>query len=384
MRTYADLIDRLRAYVGNDYSEQKSAPVLRAAVGAMQRIGTKHEWAYYKTYAKMVFSASYDTGTIEFDYTGGSSERLLTLTGGTFPDWVGGYGTIVLESVHYDIARRLSPTTATLKPLSNPGADIPAGTTFMIYRNRYDLPSDFISMRKPIQALDNRRIVFQPINVFIAQRNWSETTGQPYMFTVLDNGYGQKQIMLWPPPAEVSTAEYEYRRLPLAPVVQEESRGTVALTSGSTTVTGTSTMFTQAMVGAVLRVSYDSKKPTAFDSVEPPESEYLVESVESTTSLTLTAAATTTVSKRGYTLSSRIDVEEGAMFNLLVQMGYKQLRIALGKNMTNEEAKDYDLAEREAKSADGQSYLGSDVANQDGCLIGVAGSPFRNLPTFNG
>ena len=105
MRTYADLIDRLRAYVGNDYSEQKSAPVLRAAVGAMQRIGTKHEWAYYKTYAKMVFSASYDTGTIEFDYTGGSSERLLTLTGGTFPDWVGGYGTIVLERVHYDICR---------------------------------------------------------------------------------------------------------------------------------------------------------------------------------------------------------------------------------------------------------------------------------------
>lgn len=373
MRSYLDLIDRLRAYIGNDQSSHKSAAVIRSAYEAVEKLPLKHSWQFYSTYAKLITSASYNTGTVAYDHTGGAAERLLTLTGGTFPTWVGGYGTIVLSGVHYDIATRLSSTTAQLKSDNNPGDDIAAGTTYTIYRNRYDLPADFASMTKPIMANDNRVIEKVPIDDFVRRRNWNDGVGTPYMFTLIQSGYGREQLMFWCPPGEVTSCEFQYRRIPLRPLVVEANAGTIATTNGSLTVTGTATEFSQAMVGGVLRVSYDAKPPTAFDSVTPPQYEYRIESVESATSLTLAEAATATVTKRGYTISSRLDVAEGPMFNFLVQMAMKNLRVNLRIDRMGDEVNEYERAEKEAREQDGQNYMGPDVAGTRGMFQGVAG-----------
>lgn len=382
IRTYLDLIDRLRAYVGNDGSDLKSAAVIRAAAEAVQSISQKADWNYYKTVGLFTGSVPYSTGTIEFDFTGGTYERQVTLTGGTWPDWAQ-YGTVAVNNVPYDVSRRISSTVLTLKENSSPSSDIAAGTIYQIYRTRYPLPSNFVSMHKPVINSQYTQLGYVTYDQFLTRRNFNDGPGQPSMFTVIDDGLGQKQVQIWNPPDQAYAFQYEYKRKPVLPVVVDESTGKISLTAASVNVTGVSTMFTQAMNSAVLRVSYDQKKPTAFDSINPPQSEHVIEAVSSTTALELTEAAAQSAASRGYTISSRVDVADGPMFHYLVHLGMKNLRIYLRINMVQGEIQDYERAEREAKDADGQNYTGTDRAVVSQCRVGygrVYGSYTRQIP----
>lgn len=75
-------------------------------------------------------ATTYNTGTVSYDHTGGSSERLVTLSGGSFPAWVDTDAAITIAGVRYPIASVLSSTTLTLNAASstntvnNPGADV--------------------------------------------------------------------------------------------------------------------------------------------------------------------------------------------------------------------------------------------------------------------
>lgn len=363
-------MERLRAYVGNEASDLKSAAVIRAAAEAVQAIAQKHEWNYYRTSGRINCSTPYQTGTIEYDHTGGTYERQLTLTGGTWPTWAS-YGTVVIANVPYDVDRRISDTVVTLRVNSCPSDDVAAGTSYQIYRARYDLPDNYVSMHKPIMTSQYFILSYITYDQFLVRRNLNDGTGQPLYFTIADNGYGRSQIMMWNPPDQEYQLEFEYKRKPYLPVVVDESTGTVNLTSGSLDLTGNSTLFTAAMQGAVIRVSYDQKPPTAFDSVNPPQFEQLIESYVSSTAMTLREAAAYTVNKRAYVISSRLDLMDGPMFDYCVQMGMKRLRIGLRINMVSGEDKDYERAERAAKDADGQLYNGVDRAVVEQC------SPYR-------
>lgn len=362
MRTMADLVDRLRAYLGNDGSEQKSSAVLRAAAESVQAISHKHQWASYKTWGRITTDASQTTGTIAVDVTGGAYERMVTLTGATWPTWAAGYGTIVIDNIPYDVQTRVSSTIVTLKANSCPTSDVAAGTSYTIYRARYDLPTDFVAIWKPIVTNENRTICKITLEEFITRRNCNDTVGTPIVFALVDSGYGRTQILLWNPPDAVYPLEFEYQRKPVLPVVVEESSGLVSLTSGSTAVTGLNTAFRAAMSNAVLRISYDGTKPTGYDGVHPPEYEYLLDGYTSSTALTLAEAASASVTRRAFTISSRVDVMDGPMFEYLTHIGYMKLRMALRINMTSEEPKQYEMAKNAAKDADGQLYAGTDVA----------------------
>ncbi len=378
MRTYSDLVDRLRVYVGSDSSDTKNATILRCAIEACEALAQKHDWAYYKTRFRFTGSVPYQTGTIEYT----SSTRTITLTGGTFPDWAQ-YGTITIDNVPYDVQKSVSSTVVILDPNSCPSADVAAGTEYVFYRTKYPLPTDFVSMHKPFITAQYLVLGYVTWDQFLLRRNLNDGVGTPTMFTVIDNGYGRKMIQLWNPPDQTYAFEMEYKRKPAAPTVEEESAGTIALTSGDATVTGTSTAFRASMAGAVLRVSYDTKRPTAYDSIEPPQYEYLIDSYTSSTSLELSEAASASVSKRAYTISSRLDVADGPMFSYLVQMGMKRLRIALRMNMVQGELQDYERAEREARDADGQNYGGTDRASVSQCAVDMPqwyGSWTRTIP----
>lgn len=342
----------------------------------------KHEWNYYRTHGRVNCSSPYSTGTVEYDHTGGAYERQLTLTGGTWPTWAS-YGTVVIDQNPYDVDRRISNTVVTLKPYSCPSDDIAAGTSYQMYRARYDLPSDYVSMHKPFLTSQYFVLGYFSYDQFLLRRNLNDGPGQPLYFTIADNGFGRSQLLLWNPPDSDYSLEFEYKRKPVLPVVVDEHAGTVALTSGSLNLTGTSTAFTAAMVGAVVRVGYDARMPTAFDSVLPPQFEQVIESYTSSTLMTLREPSEYTVSKRGYVISSRLDLMDGPMFDYCVQMGMKRLRIALRINMVPGEDKDYERAERAAKDADGQLYNGVDRAVVEQCSPygrGFLGSWTRTIP----
>lgn len=375
MRTLLDLHDRMRAYIGNQDSDQSSSAVLRAASEAVLAISMNHDWNYFATYGRITTSAPYSTGTIAYDATGGTYERMVTLSGGVWPSWVANYGTLLVSTVPYDIDRRISDTVATLKATSAPADDIAAATAYQVYRARYDLPTDFVSIKKPIITAQNTIIHKIPLEEFIRRRNLNDGPSTPFMFTLADSGYGRNQILFWNPPDGVYQMEFEYKRKPTQPLVIQEETGSLSLTQGSTTVTGLSTAFTAAMAGAVLRVSADSIPPTGYDGIKPPIAEYLIDSFTSTTALELSEAAAASVSGRGYTISSRLDVREGPMFNYLCHMGMKRLRIAMRINMTPEELPAYLEAEKQAKSEDGQAYSGTDVARSETARVGMNWTP---------
>ncbi len=369
MRTYADLITRLRTYVGNDTSAQKSQAVIQAAAEAVQALPSRADWNYYQTSGRITTSAPYSTGTVEFDYTGGTYERQMTLTSGTWPEWAA-YGTIVINAVPYDVDKRISATVVTMKSNASPTSDIAAGTSYQIYRARYDLPTDFVAIHKPMITSQNCLIQKVNLDIFLYRRNQNDGTGTPTVFALSDNGYGRQQILFWNPPDTEYAIEFEYKRKPVLPVIQEESTGKISLTASSTALTGISTSFTRAMVGAVLRVGYTNEKPTGFDSVNPPESEYLIDTYTSATAMVLTEAATATVASRGYTISSRLDLMDGPMFEYLVHNGMKRLRIALRINMVQGEDQEYKRAFEQAKAQDAQRYAATDQAR-----VSMAGYP---------
>lgn len=369
MRTLADLQDRLRAYVGNDPSQSKSTAVIQAAAAAVEHITSRAAWNFYTSIGRVITSIPYSTGTIAVDVTGGAYERMVTLTTGTWPTWAA-MGTIVIANLPYDVLKRISDTVLVLRSNTCPSEDVAAGTSYTLYQWRYDLPTDFAAIQKPMVLLNNTQCQKVSFERLLQQRNQFTNQGTPSAFALMHSEIGTPQILFWPPPQDAYTCEFEYKRRPAVPVLVKEQAGTIALTSGSAVVTGTATAFKSSMVGAVLRVSYDNQEPTAIDGVNPYESEYLIDGYTSTTSLTLSSPATSTVTKRAYTISSRLDVMDGPMFNYLCQIGRRMLRQNLRINMLPGEGEDYERAKMEAMSADGEQYSGSDQA-----VVGVCSVP---------
>lgn len=77
---------------------------------------------------KTIFS--YNTGTVSYDHTGGSSERLVTLSGGSWPAWLDTDCALTIAGVRYAIASVNSSTVLQLgadsstKAANNPGSDV--------------------------------------------------------------------------------------------------------------------------------------------------------------------------------------------------------------------------------------------------------------------
>jgi hypothetical protein len=261
-RTLGELVASLRAYVGNDTSTAKAAACKRAALSGLRNLLTYHEWAYYQAISRVVTVAPYDTGTIAYDHTGGSSERLVTLSGGTFPDWAA-FGLIKIGTVYHEIASRLSGTTLSLESWSNPGADVAAGTTYSLVRVTYPLPADFLASDQFIVAGFNRRLVpFAPRDAVLS-RNLDDGPGEPREFAFLGSAAkdGKLAVTVNPAPDQAYPLEFLYKRRPAVPTLEEEAAGRVAVTADSAVVTGTGTAFGWSAPSSGCRPTPPSPRP---------------------------------------------------------------------------------------------------------------------------
>ena len=141
--TYRDMIDHL----GDVFGFLSSDKELRLARGAIreayQNVGMAREWTYLITQGRIDVVASYETGTITYDLTGGTYEYELTLATGTWPSWAR-YGRLEIDGYDniFKVAERKSDTVVTLEPNFEPGEDVAAGTTYELFRSVYTLPSD--------------------------------------------------------------------------------------------------------------------------------------------------------------------------------------------------------------------------------------------------
>lgn len=373
-RTFGDLVKVLRAYVGNDASDTKAAAVRRAAQAAFRTLLTYHPWAYYLAIGRVVTVAPYSTGTVQYV----NSTRALTLSGGTWPSWAAS-GMVRINNVYHEVATRDSGTVLTLEATSNPGADVDAGAAFEIVRCVYDLPADFLAADQLVVAGNQQVLMkFQPRD-FVFAKNLEEGPATPREFTFVGSPAknGRMAVEVWPPPDALYNLEFLYKRRPAAPKLEDESGGTAAVTAASAVVTGTGTSFTARMVGSVLRLSADATKPTADDGTNPFVFESRVASYQSATQVTLEDAATETLSGVGLTVSDQVDVEDGEMWHLLIELARKELRIDLRMNATDEEPEQFERVVRAAKAAEGQRHKARVVAGTGRASYGYGEYPTR-------
>lgn len=313
--TFQDLIDRLVAYAGGGALDADHPDILAAAQDGYFEVIHGGDWGYLKGKGRVALNAAYQTGTIAFDLTGGAYERVLTLTGGTWPSWAS-YGTVKINELIYTVEDRKSSTELTLAATACPSADITAGTSYQIWQSQYDLPSTFRRLREVYIDGETWRLAEIEPTEWLAYETMESTAGTPNYFSIFgsDDSAGRLSMHLAPYPDEAKVLVFMFERT-ARPLFyrgyETESRvGTVSGSAGSTTVTGSSTTFHSSMVGSMIRFSRNTASfPTGRYGINPFLEQAQIKAVNSATSLTLTEPLSYThAALTKYAISDYVDV----------------------------------------------------------------------------
>lgn len=377
--TLWDAIDyTLDQVVAADQSPRSRRLALAAVRDAYTELPARRNWRYYYRSFTLATVASQTTGTVSYDFTGGTYERMLTLTSNTWPSDVVKYG-LYISGVRYNIDSRKSSTVVTLRDGDCPTADIASGTSYIIARDTYELP-DYVRevlYVHDVNAPGRLLTCVEPSDILQEQRVM-RTTSQPLMYAAYRSelNAGSIAIHFAPSPGTVRTYQYHAICWPQPLKVMEYSIGTVATTSSSSTVTGTGTTFTSDHEGCVIRFSStgNTSLPTDLQGeidknrLNPYAMQRIVRSKDSSTSLTLEQDADTTLTGSGYRISSRIDIEPGAMRNAFLRCCEARFATQDRKGAQEREAR-YERALMFAMAADqriddkgGRRYFPHDLA----------------------
>lgn len=314
--TANDLVERVVAFLGANPKGDALAHTREAVSGAYRKLAGERRWSYYHRYWRTVLNAPYATGTVAYDHTGGATcEQQLTLTGGTWPDWAD-QGVVRIGEVHYDVYRRHSATVLQLDQYVNPGADV-ASTSYSLGQDTVLLPEDFLAAGEPVYEQNYGAIDLISPDEWLRSVRYSTQTGRTRFYAVMpdDRVPDRFQLRLYPTPDENRSLDMVYYRRPRALRFYDQADGTVTLTSASTTVAGSGTRFTSAMVGSILRVSAAGVKdlPTGYEGTNPFAFESVITAVASAASLTVADAATESIAAGKYRISDPLDVDQQVM-----------------------------------------------------------------------
>lgn len=312
--TYADAIEDLEDFAAARGAELQSQRVLRGSIrAAYDEIPQICNWPTLNRPGRIQLIAPYSTGTVVYDHTGGTYERQLTLTDGTWPSWAID-GVVRLSDVISHVESRKSGTVITLDATMNPGVDV-ASTTYSLFKQWYVLPEEFTGFTGPVREdtgyMLSRMSMTEMLQIY--RRNYSTDRPRWYAIAEAPDLLGSLAIYLWPVKSEAGTLDYVIsrrpRRLQHSGYSPRDYAGTIDVTAGSATVSGTGTSFSDSMLGAVIRIGSDTThRPTGLEGDYPFVEERSVSAVGSTTSLTLDNDIVTSRSGVKYTVSSPIDL----------------------------------------------------------------------------
>jgi len=327
--TMDDLVSHCLDYVGASVDERNVRNARRAVQSAFREVVSSREWAYYNQIGYITTVASYSTGTIAYDHTGGANERQVTLTTGTWPDWAAS-GTILISNIPYEVSTRVSGSIITLTAANNPGADVASGTTYTLYQDTYSLPGNFRHCDEMINFSNLAHVRYVDPAQWLEMHRVLRATGLPRVWTVQPSHkyQGILAAKFFPPPDAIYRFDFMYQKRPRNLNVSLYDLGTVSTTDGSTTISGDGSYWTSAMVGAVIRISSSTTDPvTGVEGENPYVIERVITDVASTTSLTVDADPDQTLSDVTYSISDPVDIEAGAMLTYLLRECEKQMRL---------------------------------------------------------
>lgn len=360
--TYQDIVEHILDVYDDSRAGRPLRMAKRAASEALRALQTAHSWAMYNGTRHIHTVAPYATGTIYYDHTGGASERLVTLSGGTFPSWAA-FGKILIAGVAYPVESYVDSTHVVLDPNVNPGADVASSTAYTLYRDEYPLPVGFKTLGQLWNVTED-----EELDVVFADQATRDSVSDPaepgdpeYAYVTGDSDYiNNMSLVFLPPPDSELVFRYDFQRSPRQLVTEKYSTGTVTVAGGSTTCTITTGAFTQSHVGCVIRFGTTDNEPDnrfggLGDTTNTFTDERTIVSVASNgLTCTLDAAPSAAITSVKFTVSDPIDVEVGAMLT-----AYQRLCESTFAILTKRDQKDsmvrIQLAERallEAKDAD--------------------------------
>jgi hypothetical protein len=153
--------------------------------------------------------------------------------------------------------------------------------------------------------------------------------GRPIQFTITgDVNVPQRQaVRFWPASDTTYSVLFTYEANIIPPKYLQVSDGLASTTAGSATVTGSGTNWETAMAGTVIRFSRNATTyPTGTEGENPAFAEYIVDSVQSPTSLTLQENATDTQTSVKSSISSLLDIDWYTHRDYLFKEAYRQYR----------------------------------------------------------
>lgn len=352
--TYSDVLEFLLR-LENSTDKRVTQMAKSAVLSAYQELPIAKRFKYYYARARVTTDASYSTGTVAYDHTGGANERQLTLSSGTWPTNAA-RGLVLIDGVEYRVATRVSDSIVTLSVNSNPGADVASGTSYTWWRDTYPMPIDFTGADAMLDHDDYWSPVHASPGSVLNYRANNQTAYRPIVKSFLsDPDYvGVMAVKFSPPPDAVYNYDFMYVRSPMPMRVHEYSTGTV--TVSSTTVTGSGTSWTSDMVGTVIRFprSGVNEIPTGLDGLYPFAEQRIVTAVNSTTSLTIDSTLSGTYSAVKYRISDFIDLDYHVMREAFRKCAEYRFAENLSRTDQGTRYRSYEIALTRAKEADGK------------------------------
>lgn len=323
---YSDLIDYLMYNAQGGAIDPEQRDYRTAIIQAVKEVSLSREWKYYSTHGRIDVVAPVSTGTVT------SSGAVVTLSGSTWPTWAD-HGRLQVGDVVYPVRSVSSNTVLTLEdaPITAFAAD-----EYTLYQSVYALPNDFAGMFTPINELSMYFGEYMQPQAWLRAERTSNYSGPARSWSLMADPRqpGRWAIVLRPYPAEAATVDFIYYRhhgrLRLTGKEGTSRAGTLALTSGSSTATGTGSSFAANMVGSFLRVGDATYHPDGDGGLHPFTEQYLITGYTNATTVTIYPAAITTVSGVKYIVSDPVDAWVG-MHNAVLRCCEKWLATARGK-----------------------------------------------------
>lgn len=334
VHSYTDAIDALSDWVSGYGASAPQSLLRRCIRSAYHEIRVSHDWSFLYANGRIQLKAAESAGTIEYDHTGGANERQLILThaSAVWPDWAKD-AAVRIGDVVSDVESRESDTVLILDSVMNPGQDVAAGTSFVIYPRWYILPADFQSFHGTMA--EAAWMLGQPLspNDMLALDRYRGGTGavNRYAIGAAQDLYGSLAVYVYPASDTTETCDFMYKRRPrelrYSGKASADYTGTIGVTAGSATVTGDTTAFASAMAGSLLRISSSASTPTGLEGLNPWVEQRVIKSVENTGSLTLDAGVGTTRDGVGYVIADPIDMH-GDVYEALLRSAEMHLGMA--------------------------------------------------------
>jgi hypothetical protein len=331
MLTYYDAVEHLitSSFGGPQDSEQTD---IRTAIQrAYSELSTIRDWNYYQTHGRIRFSINWN-GTVTYSQ---DTKFFDLASGDAFPN-----NSVLcrmrVNNTVAKIATRVSNTRLLCDPILTPSSDFVSPTAATLYQDTFPLPSDFRSLDSPIDHVAWTRFIYVSADQAMKLENANNLAGPPHAWTVIKDPQGTGwAIKVIGYPVANSNLDFTYRRLPrrLRISGHEASSRQGTVTISDTTVTGTGTAFTSAMVGSVLRIGTATDSPGSDGSLQPYQGEAVITAVASATSCTIATSLSATGVK--YIVSDIVDMAPG-MFNGLLSCATYWLARIRGSKPDNE------------------------------------------------